>query len=450
MQYTIPEPQPDGPRASQIALDLSNYGAECREKQQFAAAEIAFRRCVAMHPDVPVFWGNLGASLLDQNKFPEVIDVLRKAIELEPTNARAIGNLGLATAQYGDYDGAMKLFNEALNIRPGEPTIRWNQICMTLSQGHWSVYPEYVHLRPKALGVKYFQNTPFKYWNGRDDLNGKKLFVQFDQGLGDRILHSRFVYHLKQRYPKVDIIALTYERMNALFWGFQEQGIMTLLPEKIPFPKADYGVYVDDLLGLFEVTPDNIPPDPGIIKKYTEPVAKKLSENFPMPLVPSIKVGICWTGNVGMPRNRERSVPLELMLTLAEIPNISLYSLQAGPGAKDAERIGAQGLLHNGIGFGEDLEKAGINYTAAVIVNLDVVITCCTAIAHLAGSLGIPTWLLLCRDPYWIWLREGDTTNWYPSITIFRQPEPSDWVTPVAAVKQQLKQTVAELLGASS
>lgn len=445
MEHTIPEDF--GPKASQYALTLNNFGAKAREDQKFLSAEIAFRKCVAMHPDVPVFWSNLGASLLDQSKFPEVLEVLSKAIDLEPSNARAIGNLALAMANHGNFTGAMELFDRALNLIPGDRTIRWNQVCMSLSEGLWNLYQEYVYLRPKALGNDYFDKTPFKYWDGKQDLNGKKLFVQFDQGLGDRILHSRFVYHLKQRYPDVDIIALTYERMNSLFWGFQEEKIMTLIPEKIPFPKADYGVYVDDLLGLFNVTPENIPQDPGIIRKYTEKVADKLSESFPFPLIPALKVGICWTGNVGMPRNKERSIPLESLLTLAEIPSVALYSLQAGPGSADIERLGAQGLIHHTGGFGAELEKAGISYAAAVIMNLDLVITCCTSIAHLAGSLGVPTWLILCRDPYWIWLREGNTTNWYPSMTIFRQPEPKDWTTPINDVKHLLKQTAAELVG---
>jgi tetratricopeptide (TPR) repeat protein len=442
--YGIPEPE--GARASQVALDLCNWGAKCREEQKYAAAEIAFRKCVVMHPDIPVFWSNLGAALLDQDRHAESMEALAKALELEPLAPKAIGNLALAEAKRGNFDKAMELFERALELGPGDKSNSWNRTCVMLSQGHWEVLRDYERLRPKHLGDDYFKRAPFPYWDGKQDLNGKKLFVQFDQGLGDRILFSRFVYYLKQQYPACQIQALAHEKMNSLLWGYQEENIATLLPDKIPFPKCDYGVYLNDLAGIYGITPDTVPPDPGIILKRVQRAAKKLEVDFPIPLIPSVKVGICWTGNPGMPRNRERQIPPELLLSLAEIPNVALYSLQAGAGAEDIKRVGAEGLMHCGPGFGADLEDKGLSITSAVMLNLDVIITCCTSIAHLAGVLGVPTWLLLSYDPYWVWLRKGETTQWYPSITIFRQPEPKAWQPVIDEVKARLKQVATDLV----
>jgi Tetratricopeptide repeat len=450
MQHQEPINPGNGPKpgqqVSQIALHLCNYGGECRKAQQFDAAVIALRRCVAMHPDVGLFWANLGAALLDVGSWQEAIDCLIHSHQLDPTNVNTVGNLALALAQNDRYDESMEQYAKACQMDPDDAFIHWNQACAKLSYGHWKeALPEYDKWRPRALGNDVLKDAPFPYWDGKQDLNGKTLFLQFEQGLGDRIIHSRFVYCLKQRYPQVQIYALAYDRMNPILWGFQEDAIMTLMPEKVRFPKADYCLYAADLMRIIGIVPDNIPPDPGIILKSIAPTAEKFSGDFPMPLVPSVKVGVCWTGNPLMARNKERTIPLELILRLAELPNVTLYSLQAGAGAQDVDRLGAKGLMHSDQGFGADLERKGLTVTATLILNLDVVITCCTSVAHLAGVLGVPTWTVLCYDPYWIWLRKGDTTPWYPSMTLFRQPRPGDWNTVMTEVKERLRQTADEL-----
>ena len=433
----------DGSRVSQIAIDLNSYAAQCAEHYNFASAATALRKCIAMHPKCENFYVSLGGILGDANKIPEAISVLEKCLEMNPRNAKALGNLAMVTAKI-DYEKSMEIFARALKFAPRDVGILWNRACVKGSHGDWSVIDQYEHHRTKqAMGVDLFKNCPFPYWNGKDDLNGKTLYVQFDQGIGDRVLYSRFVYYLKRQYPDCTILASGNERTNCLLWGFQAEGICTLLPEKIPFPKADVGVYATELAVFEGITPDHVPPDPGLILRYARPMAKQMP-GMPVPVLRALKVGVCWTGNPQMPKNHERSIPFDLIVSLAENPQVALYSLQAGEGAKDIERIGAHGLIHSGFGFGADLEQKSLSYTAARILNLDLVVTCCTSIAHLAGALGVPTLLMLCTDPYWLWTRTGNKTNWYPSVEIFRQTKMYEWNPVIVAVKQRLREKILQ------
>jgi len=444
-EYRIPNNETQ--LASKLAVDLNQYAAEIMKRYKFDAAEIALRKCIAMHPKIDAFYVNLGGVLSDANKIPEAIDVLEKCIALNPQHAKAWGNLGMAYGKIGQFELSMQFYDKALKIAPRDHGILWNRAFTKASFGHWDIIDQYEKYRTKqARGIDLFKDSPFPYWNGKDDLNGKTLYVQFDQGIGDRILYSRFVWHLKQEYPDCTILASGNERTNTLLWGFQQEGICTLLPEKIPFPKADLGIYATELAVRAKITPDNVPSDPGLILRYVQPMAKIMRKYFPMPLLPAVKIGVCWTGNPDMPKNHERSIPAELMLSLAELPHVALYSLQAGPGASDIDRLQAYELIHCGSSLGADLGDKSLSFTGATILNCDIIITCCTSIAHLAGALGVPTLLLLCSDPYWIWTRFGETTAWYPSIKIYRQDRMYEWRGVIDQVKADLSQkAVAEV-----
>ena len=134
---------------------------------------------------------------------------------------------------------------------------------------------------------------------------------------------------------------------------------------------------------------------------------------IPKPLGPDpYKVGIVWTGNPGQERNAERSIPLELLLPLAEHPNVWLYGLQAFHGRDEIERLGASDLICD---LGGQLEKRGLTVAATALLQMDLVITCCTSIAHLCGALGVEAWVMICKNPYWVWMRERTDSPWYPS-----------------------------------
>jgi hypothetical protein len=153
-----------------------------------------------------------------------------------------------------------------------------------------------------------------------------------------------------------------------------------------------------------------------------------------------LKVGIAWTGNPAMDQNFQRSIPLDNMLKLAENPKVLLYSLQVGErGTSEIERLGADKLICD---ISPELEKEGWVGTAIAIMNMDVVVTCCTSIAHLAGALGKPCWVMLCYAPYWVWLRGRDDSVWYDSVRLFRQTKAGEWSDVINNVKEELNKLV--------
>ena len=133
------------------------------------------------------------------------------------------------------------------------------------------------------------------------------------------------------------------------------------------------------------------------------------------------------------------------MLTLAENVNVTLYSFQVGSGSEAIKKANAEELV---VDMGATLEREGFVAAGVAMLEMDLIVTVCTSTAHLAGSLGIPTWLLLSWDPYWIWLNQGDTTPWYPSIRIFRQDRPGDWDSVMNKVLAELPSLIVTPLTA--
>jgi len=185
------------------------------------------------------------------------------------------------------------------------------------------------------------------------------------------------------------------------------------------------------LMAVHGTTPENVYPEPGLLLKNA--MRHKNSVTLPGVDDTMLKIGIAWTGNPQMKRNSERSVPLEEMLKLAELPNVVIYGLQIG--TQDINRLGADQLVCD---LTHDIKSLGFAGTAAVMLNLDLVITCCTATAHLAGALGVPCWTLLCQNPYWMWLRDRSDSVWYPNTRLFRQKKMCDWSPVIDEVKSEL------------
>ena len=166
--------------------------------------------------------------------------------------------------------------------------------------------------------------------------------------------------------------------------------------------------------------------------------------NLPEPHYRSLKVGVCWTGNPAQNRNLDRAIPLELLLPLAEDPRVVLYSLQLGPGRNDLARLGMDQLICD---VGDDLEAHKLVGLGNAMLGLDLVITVCTSVAHMAGVLNVPCWTLLCSDPYWLWGRSGERTPWYSEMRLYRQTSPKDWVGVVDRVQADLTDLTNRIVG---
>jgi tetratricopeptide (TPR) repeat protein len=424
-------------KKKKIVEQLNEAALQCKRNRKYTTSKIILERAMAMNPSAGILWNNLGAVLWNLNKFPEAEEAFIKAQNYGYVNETLWNNYGLLLSSMGEFDRAEEAFDKAYNCKPEDFMSKWENSLTLLDRGEWiEGFKEYDIRR--QVKKKEMKPLPYPLWDGEADLNGKILYLQSEQGFGDRILFSRYIHWLKNKYPDVKIKFLCDPKLHNLFWRLKEELDYELVPDRVPWPKADYAQYLLNLPQFHGTTPDNVYPDPGLIAKR----ARETPCNLPQPeLKGTLKVGICWTGNPEMDQNIQRSIPLELILQLAENPDVLLYSFQVGDGEHDLDRLQAGSLV---VDLSPELKKEGFVGTAAALCQMDLVITCCTSIAHLSGSLGVPTWVALCYAPYWVWLRGRDDSPWYPSVKLYRQQEPGEWTGVITKIKEDLAVLTSE------
>lgn len=417
---------------TELAEQLNHYALDLKKSHKYVTGLAAVEKAISLKPDAGVLYNNRGALLWNLNRFEEAEDDFVKAQKLGYKNETTLANLGLLYASMMQFDRAEKCFEEACEMNPKNFQAAWEWSLTMLDRGHWEDGFRAYDVR--RLAKKEYTQLPYPLWQG-EDLSGKTIFIQSEQGLGDRILFSRYLHWIKKTWPSCHIQFLCDPKLYNLFWDLKNECEYEIIPDKVSWPKADYGQYLMNLPGIHETTPDNVYPDPGLIKSRSLRVKANVPDSTYGPV---LKVGICWTGNPVMDQNIQRSIPFDKILSLAEDPNLMLYSLQMG--SDDLKNNKAEGLIND---MKPWIEKEGFMGTAACMNEMDVIVTCCTSIAHLAGALGKKTLVLLCYSPYWIWLRERDDSVWYPSVKLIRQRAPGEWSYVINIAKKEL-QTLAQ------
>ena len=380
------------PRGGEI---YSNLGNALKDMGRLTEAEAACRAAVALMPSSPVAKFNLGCVLQDQRKFAEAGDFYRAAIAIEPDYVRAHWNLGLALLAQGRF-------------REGWAEHEWR----ARTQRSWS----------PALR---FEQTA---WQG-ETLAGKILLIHREQGLGDNIQFARYASLAAARGARV--IMLTYPPLVRLFRTLP--GVSEVVADGDPLPAFDLQAPILSLPHLFGTELATVPAEIPYLR--ADPVGVAAWRDRLAPL-PGRKVGLVWAGGV-RPNDPDwarldgrRSLALALFTEIAELKGISLVSLQKGGPAVQVEGFPIADFMDEIEDFAD---------TAALIEALDLVITVDTAVAHLAGSLGKPVWILSRYDGCWRWLEDRDDTPWYPTARLYRQKQPHDWPEVLARVREDLK-----------
>lgn len=415
---------------------LNEYAAKVLlPARKYYAAIVATKRAIHVTPNSRELWSNLGSYYWNLQAYDEAEAALRRALQIDLNYAVAHNNLALVLASQGRFEEAEQSFTRALAIDPDYLGCRWDRSLFWLALGRYEQgFKEYETRIPfrKEEGRRVYPEFAAPVWQG-ESLAGKSVYIASEQGLGDTILFSRFLPWVASEAAKVYVCCS--DQMISLLWEFRH--IVELLPEGVPVPETDFSCVMGSLPHRYDVTAETIPADPGLIRKRVEIQQEIGPIELPQPDGPSpLRIGLCWTGNPAQDRNGERSVPLEDLMQLAAHPQIWAYSLQVGSGESDLERICAGSIVHN---LGPQLRNRGLAAAGTAMLGMDVVITCCTAIAHLAGALGVPCWVMLCNDPYWLWMHERDDSPWYPSLTLFRQEKPGDWKPVVARIYERLE-----------
>ena len=264
-------------------------------------------------------------------------------------------------------------------------------------------------------------------WDG-SALAGNTIFLHAEQGLGDSIQFCRYAALVKDRGGTT--ILECQADLKELLQGFADQ----VIAHGEPLPRFDCHCPLLSLPGIFRTSPATIPAQVPYLRARSDFQRKWARE---LEALGGVKIGIAWQGNPQHDRDRHRSVPLRAFEPLAQVPGVSLLSLQKGPGSEQLREVKDVWPI---VDLGDRLHS--FLDTAGVMAQLDLIVTIDSAVAHLAGALGVPVWVLLPRIPDWRWLLERVDSPWYPTMRLFRQQHSGAWADVfqrvVAALKSRL------------
>ena len=398
----------------------TNIGVVLRRQRRFEAAIVAHRRALELSPDDPGILGNLGNALKDAGRFEEAIRVKRRVVELAgPEDAEALHGLGIALRDAGRIEAAADAFEAALRLAPDDAEIRFNlalaQLHLERFEAGWANYETRWRLdrqKKRAFRQPWWRGEPFP---------GRTLLLFAEQGFGDTIQFIRFVGEAKARGGTVLLECQPeLERLMASVAGLDGILVRDTDAAAAALARADLVCPLASLPGHCGVTLESLPgrvpylaPPPGPWPEIEALVARSGDR---------LKVGIVWSGSVTFADNANRSAGLEPYLRFAEVPGVQLYGLQKGPRLAELEALGTDSLIIDASAALDDFAA-----TAALIQRLDLVLMTDSSVAHLAGALGRPVWVLLMHQPDWRWLRERPDSPWYPSARLVRQRTPRDW-----------------------
>ncbi|MDP9173887.1 MAG: tetratricopeptide repeat protein [Planctomycetota bacterium] len=440
----------------------NNLGNAFFESGRIEESIAMLQRAAALEPGSPHFHFNLGNALFEAKRHPEAVVAYQKSLETGSLDVDVLNRLGNALTLCGRFEEAVACFKKAISVEPrfswphnnlantyqllgnfeqaeacvrraidcdaADPTFHWNLGITLLTQGRFEEgWKEYAW-RSKVKEFNFIR-TGFSQpqWNG-EDFSGKTILLHGEQGAGDTLQFARYVPMVKARGGKI-------------IFGCRPN-LERLLEGQIPIdqfensngPPREFDLHCP-LLSLpmvFGTTVETIPASvPYLAAKPQD--REKWKDR--LSTVNGLKVGLAWAGNPLHENDRNRTIPFAALAPLASVAGISLISLQVGNHQKNTS-----GILPKLIDWTNELHDFAD--TAGLVANLDLVISADTSVAHLAGAMAKPVWMLIPFAPDWRWFLDREDSPWYPTMKIFRQTKPGDWTSPVERLKQSLENLV--------
>ena len=372
-----------------------------------------------------------GNTYREQHLPEQALQQYATAMVTDRGSSGAFNNYGNVLREIGDPVGAVPFLQRAIQLDTANVTHHFNLAVAYLLSGDyvrgWPAY-EARHNFEHLKGT--IPNYPWPVWNG-EDLTGKTIFIRGEQGHGDIIQFVRFIQNLKNIGGTV-----TVQVTNGLIPLIQSseigRGVRVIGYAENPGDAFDYWLPIMSLPGKLNVRVDNLPtviqylnPDPALVADWRRNLGVKNR----------LRVGFAWSGRRDSWINQHKAMPFATMLVLIRShADYEWYNLQTDCTAEEEKELVSAGVrcFPGGISTFAD--------TAALVANLDVVVSVDTATAHLAAALGKPTWIMLnCYAPCWRWLLNRDDTPWYATARLFRQPVMGDWATVVERIRLHLK-----------
>jgi tetratricopeptide (TPR) repeat protein len=395
----------------------SNLGNAFREQGKLEEAVACCQQALRLEPDCAEAYNTLGATLVNQGKVDEALTRFQPALQLKPGYANAYHNLGAALLELGRTQEALQNFEEAVRLKPDYATARMSLGMVHLLLGNFErAWPDYEwRWRTKEFPPRSFTQPR---WDGKP-LGGQTILLHAEQGLGDTLQFIRYAPLVKQRGGRV--IVEVQPPLARIVAGCL--GVDNVVAAGSPLPHFDVYAPLLSLPSIFKTTPATVPTDVPYV--FAD---RALEEHWQKELggIAGYKVGLNWQGNPQHKKDRQRSFPLALLAPLAQAPGVQLISIQQGPGVEQLTDVDARVAV---VDPSRQTPQGAdpFQITAAIMKNLDLVISSDTATAHLAGALGVPVWVALPFAPDWRWMLEREDSPWYPTMRLFRQQRPGDW-----------------------
>lgn len=422
----VVELQPMNPSAF---IDLGSVLCACGDRDEALAC---WQRSLALGPSDPEIYCDIGFGFCTAGEFGAAADNFRVALQLNPDCASALFGLGLVSSSSLNIAQAVQHYEAALAIDPNHCDAHFGLgleqlLCGNLAEG-WRNYEWRFRCLPLSECDRTQKFLQYPLWRG-EPLQGASILIHTEQGLGDTLQFARYVPLVAARGGRVVLeVPRALKRLFSKVEGVDQIICQNELPGEIPWqcPLMSLPIAFNTEL---ETIPTQLPQlnvDPWAVEAWSDELPRD-----------RLKIGLVWTGNPHHDSNRHRSVPLAALERLTEVEGISLFSLQKGAGREELRQAKSATAIRDIEAHCNDMAD-----TAAAIMALDLVITIDTSIAHLAGSLKKPVWILLACPADWRWLLQRQDSPWYPTARLFRQPAPGAWNPVIAEIIGELSKVV--------
>jgi tetratricopeptide (TPR) repeat protein len=413
-----------------------NFGKSSSNLKHHVEALDYYSNALRLQPDLVEGWFNIGSTLHELKRYEEALRHFEQALNLNSNYLEALINKAFTLHELKQFNEAISTYDKVIDLDPGNILANWNKSLTLLHLGDYeNGWPLYEWRWKTELQKYSYRKYSTPLWLGKESLKGKTILVWSEQGLGDTIQFCRYIKIIANLGAKV-LFEVQEPLVSALF---KLEGTHQVLKLGDEHPEFDFHIPLLSIPFALKTTVRTIPKSTA----YISPLPEKINY-WKTKLIDKakIKVGLVWSGghrsDTSEPSNYSdrKNIPLKMFSALKEL-NLEFHSLQKGANAElQLAQLESESWLGPKI-ISHTHELNDFSDTAALIENLDVVISVDTAVAHLAGAMGKPVWVLTNYVVDWRW-SDGQRESWYPTARVFSQPLDGDWVSVLDRIRLAL------------
>jgi Tetratricopeptide repeat len=413
------------PRHAQARL---NRGLALAAVGRHQEAVADFEAALAMSPANPAAHYNRGVSLFSLGRYADAVAAYDRALSIASEHVKALNNRGLALQALNRHHDALASYARALELRKDYADAHFHQALALLTIGEFRRGFEKYEWRWRRTGMPaHGRGYGRPLWLGEYPLQGRTILLHAEQGLGDTIQFARYVPLLARAGGKV--VLEVQPELKALVG--QIAGAAAVVARGEPLPAFDVHCPLGSLPLALKTEPATIPAEGPYLRADDVHIVKW---RVRLEALGRPRVAVAWSGNAQHMNDRNRSIPLSGLAPLWSVGSVHFVSVQRELRDGDAELLAREPHVTQ---IGTELDDFAD--TAAVAALLDLVITVDTSVAHLAGAMGRPVWILVPFSPDWRWTLSGETSRWYPTARLFRQPSLGDWTSVIERLRSELQ-----------